>query len=100
LVARAGRARAEASALTVAAGTTTNHSPKEETCSSRTARRRVARAARPARLSDSPLAIRRGNADPTEIDDTPLTLGFSERHDYENTMKPEPPIEATGAGEK
>jgi hypothetical protein len=46
-----------------------------------------------ARLSDSPLAIRRGNADPTDIDDSPLNLGFSERHDYENTMEPKPPIE-------
>jgi hypothetical protein len=48
------------------------------------------------RLSDSPLAIRRGNADPTDIDDTPLTLGFSERHDYENTLEPSPPIEEMG----
>ena len=39
---------------------------------------------------------RRGNADPTEVDDTPLTLGFSERHDYENTVKPSPPIEEMG----
>jgi hypothetical protein len=51
------------------------------------------------RLSDSRLAIRRGNTDPTDIDDTPLTLGFSERHDYENTLKPSAPIAETGAGE-
>jgi hypothetical protein len=41
--------------------------------------------------SDSPLASRRGNADPLDIDDTPLTLGFSERHDYDNTLQPVPP---------
>jgi len=48
------------------------------------------------RLSDSPLAIRRGNADPTDVDDTPLTLGFSERHDYENTMEPSAPLAEKG----
>jgi hypothetical protein len=29
------------------------------------------------RLSDSPLSIRRGNADPTDINDTPLTRSGS-----------------------
>jgi hypothetical protein len=53
-----------------------------------------------ARLSQSPLSIRRGGADPTDIDDTPLNLDFGERNYDENTLQPKGPIEATGAGEK
>jgi hypothetical protein len=49
-----------------------------------------------ARLSQSPLSLRRGGADPTDVDDTRVTLGFSERYDYENTMEPSPPIEEMG----
>jgi hypothetical protein len=45
----------------------------------------------------SPLAIRRGNGDPVDIDDTPLTLGFGELRDYENKLQPSPPIEEMGA---
>jgi hypothetical protein len=52
-----------------------------------------------ARLSDSPLAIRRGNADPTDVDETPLTLGFSEGNYDANPVTPKGPIEATGAGD-
>jgi hypothetical protein len=48
------------------------------------------------RLSESPLAIRRGNADPTNVDDTPLTLGFGELHDYENKMQPSAPLSEKG----
>jgi hypothetical protein len=51
------------------------------------------------RLSDSPLAIRRGNADPTDVNDAPLNLDFGPRGDYENTLQPKPPIEETGGGE-
>jgi hypothetical protein len=36
-----------------------------------------------ARLSQSPLSLRRGGADPTDVDDSPLNLDFSERHDYD-----------------
>jgi hypothetical protein len=43
--------------------------------------------------SDSPLATRRGNADPVDVDDTPLNLGFSELHDYDNTLEPHGPQE-------
>jgi hypothetical protein len=52
-----------------------------------------------ARLSESPLTLRRGGADPTDVNDAPLNLDFGPRGDYENTMKPQPPIEGTGAGE-
>jgi hypothetical protein len=44
------------------------------------------------RLSDSPLAIRRGNADPTDVNDAP-NLDFGPRGDYENTLQPKGPIE-------
>jgi hypothetical protein len=48
------------------------------------------------RLSDSPLAIRRGNADPTDIDPSELNLDFGPRGDYENTMEPSAPISEKG----
>jgi hypothetical protein len=48
------------------------------------------------RLSDSPLAIRRGNADPTDVDDSPLNLDFGPRGDYENKMEPSAPISESG----
>jgi hypothetical protein len=47
----------------------------------------------------SPRSLRRGGADPTDISEGEVQLGFSERHDYENTMKPSPPIEGTASGE-
>jgi hypothetical protein len=50
-----------------------------------------------ARLSQSPLSIRRGGADPTDVDDSPLNLDFSERNYDANTLKPERPIEPGGA---
>jgi hypothetical protein len=43
--------------------------------------------------SGSPLSARRGNADPTDIDDSPLNLEFGMRHDYEDWVEPKPPIE-------
>jgi hypothetical protein len=48
------------------------------------------------RLSQSPLSLRRGGADPTDIDDTPVTLGFSERHDYDHYFEPTAPISESG----
>ena len=38
--------------------------------------------------SSSPLASRRGNADPTDVDDTPLNLEFSELDYDANSRKP------------
>jgi hypothetical protein len=49
------------------------------------------------RLSQSPLSLRRGGADPTDINDAPLNLDFGERHDYENTLRPSAPISESGA---
>jgi hypothetical protein len=49
--------------------------------------------------SGSRLSARRGNADPTDIDDTPLNLDFGPQGNYENTLEPKPPIEETGVGE-
>jgi hypothetical protein len=43
--------------------------------------------------SDSPLASRRGNADPVDIDDSPLNLEFGMRNDYANPREPVPPVE-------
>ena len=40
------------------------------------------------RLSQSPLEIRRNSADPTDVDDTPLTLGFSELNYDANDVEP------------
>jgi hypothetical protein len=50
-----------------------------------------------ARLSQSPLSLRRSNADPTDVDDTPLTLGFSELNYDANPRQPLAPIEPGGA---
>jgi hypothetical protein len=52
------------------------------------------------RLSQSPLEIRRGSADPTDVDDTPVTLGFSERHDYDYYFEPTAPISESGTEAK
>jgi hypothetical protein len=49
------------------------------------------------RISQSPLSIRRGGADPTEVDDSPLNLDFSERGYDDNPRQPLPPIEPGGA---
>jgi hypothetical protein len=51
------------------------------------------------RGSKSPLEIRRGSGDPSDVDDTPLNLEFSERHDYDYYFEPTPPISETGGGE-
>jgi hypothetical protein len=40
------------------------------------------------RLSPSPLEIRRNSADPTDVNDTPLTLGFSELNYAKNDRQP------------
>jgi hypothetical protein len=47
--------------------------------------------------SGSPLSARRGNADPTDIDDTPLNLDFKPRGHDDNPRQPLPPIEPGGA---
>jgi hypothetical protein len=52
-----------------------------------------------ARLSQSPLSLRRGGADPTDVDHSPLNLGFSERGHDDNPRESSGPVEATGAGE-
>jgi hypothetical protein len=44
----------------------------------------------------SPLSLRRGNADPTDVDDSPLNLDFGPRGDYENTLKPTAPLSEGG----
>jgi hypothetical protein len=49
-----------------------------------------------ARLSQSPLSLRRGGADPTDVNDAPLNLDFGKRNDYANTMKPSAPISESG----
>jgi hypothetical protein len=49
-----------------------------------------------ARLSDSPLAIRRGNADPTDIDPSPVQTSAGEFHYDDNTMQPSAPISESG----
>jgi hypothetical protein len=49
-----------------------------------------------ARLSDSPLSLRRGGADPTDIDDTPLNLDFSERNDDDYYFEPTAPLAEKG----
>jgi len=49
--------------------------------------------------SDSPLATRRGNADPVDVDPSPVQTNAGELHHYNNTVEPRPPVEATGAGE-
>jgi hypothetical protein len=40
------------------------------------------------RLSQSPLEIRRGSADPTDVNDAPLNLDFGERNYDANELKP------------
>jgi hypothetical protein len=59
--------------------------------------------------SGSPLATRRGNADPTDVDPSPVQTNTG-MFDYDkNTLQPSgpiepggaiPPIEVSGAGEK
>jgi hypothetical protein len=49
-----------------------------------------------ARLSQSPLSLRRGGADPTDVDDSPLNLDFSERHDYDHYFEPTAPLAEKG----
>jgi hypothetical protein len=49
-----------------------------------------------ARLSQSPLSLRRGDADPTDIDPSPVQTNAGERHDYDNTMEPSAPISEGG----
>jgi hypothetical protein len=43
--------------------------------------------------SDSPLATRRGNADPVDIDDTPPNLDFGERNFDANPCQSLAPVE-------
>jgi hypothetical protein len=47
--------------------------------------------------SGSPLSARRGNADPVDIDDSPLKLDFGPRNYDANDRQPLPPIEPGGA---
>jgi hypothetical protein len=51
------------------------------------------RGSKASRLSDSPLTIRRGNADPIDVHPRPVQTDAGERHDYEVWVepKPEPP---------
>jgi hypothetical protein len=48
------------------------------------------------RGSKSPLEIRRGSADPTDVDDSKLNLDFGERHDYDYYFEPTAPISGSG----
>lgn len=41
------------------------------------------------RLSMSPLEIRRNSADPSDVDETPLTLGFDQLSYEKNTVEPQ-----------
>ena len=43
--------------------------------------------------SDSPLASRRGNADPTDIDPSPVEFNTGQFGYIGNTMQPVPPVE-------
>lgn len=52
------------------------------------------------RLSMSPLSLRRGGADPVDINPEPLNLDFGPRNDYANPRQPSAPISETGAGAK
>ena len=49
------------------------------------------------RLSDSPLSIRRGGADPTDVHPDLVQTNTGQFHDYDNQMKPTPPIEEMGS---
>jgi hypothetical protein len=50
--------------------------------------------------SDSPPAIRRGNADPVDINqNSPGSQRMGDFGDYANPREPKAPTEATGAGE-
>jgi hypothetical protein len=50
------------------------------------------------RLSMSPLSIRRGGADPDNVDEDPVQMGMG-MFDYDsNPRQPTPPLEGTGAG--
>jgi hypothetical protein len=51
------------------------------------------------RLSMSPLSLRNGGADPTDIGQGPLNLDFGPRGYDDNPREPSGPVEAMGAGE-
>lgn len=49
---------------------------------------------------DEPIEVTaRGGADPTDVDDSTLNLGFGPRDYDDNPVTPKGPTEATGAGE-
>jgi hypothetical protein len=48
------------------------------------------------RGSKSPLEIRRSSADPTDVDDSPLNLGFDDRGYDDNPGTPRGPVETPG----